>query len=144
DRLRLGVGVLPLDRHTPEAIAARVKALGLPPERLWLGVGSGRSPRPFGIVRDALPALRAALPGVAIVVGAVGPQMLRLAGEIADGALMNWMTPPTIEQAKVQFGAGSRTKALQYVRAALEPGGRERIGREAAGYNRSPHYARAF
>src|SRR4051794_41640097 len=43
--LDLGVGVLPLQRYEPAAIAADVERLGLDPARLWLGIGSG-TPRP--------------------------------------------------------------------------------------------------
>src|SRR4051812_16475012 len=39
--LDLGVGVLPLQRYEPAAIAADVERLGLDPARLWLGIGSG-------------------------------------------------------------------------------------------------------
>ena len=42
--LDLGVGVLPIDRHPPAAIAAAVERLGLDPARLWLGIGSGTLP----------------------------------------------------------------------------------------------------
>ena len=34
-----GVAVLALDRRTPEEIAEKILDLGLPPERLWIGVG---------------------------------------------------------------------------------------------------------
>jgi alkanesulfonate monooxygenase SsuD/methylene tetrahydromethanopterin reductase-like flavin-dependent oxidoreductase (luciferase family) len=36
------------------------------------------------------------LPDVPVYLGALGPQMLRLAGELADGALLNWATPERI------------------------------------------------
>src|SRR4051812_50203023 len=39
--LDLGVGVLPLQRYEPAAIAADVERLGLDPARLWLRDGSG-------------------------------------------------------------------------------------------------------
>ncbi len=42
-------------------------------------------------------ALRASgLPQVPVYLAALGPQMLRLAGEVADGALLNWATPARI------------------------------------------------
>lgn len=42
-------------------------------------------------------ALRAwGLPPVPVYLAALGPQMLRLAGEVADGALLNWATPERI------------------------------------------------
>src|SRR5262245_62019546 len=57
-----GVAVMALDRHTPESIAQRIEELGLPPDRLWIGVGAGFSERPLTTMRDAVPALREALP----------------------------------------------------------------------------------
>ncbi|MFT4041318.1 MAG: LLM class flavin-dependent oxidoreductase, partial [Thermomicrobiales bacterium] len=39
--IRLGVGVIPLDRQSAGVIAQRVMELGLPQDRLSLGIGSG-------------------------------------------------------------------------------------------------------
>ena len=41
DRLDLGVGVIALDRHSPEEIMADIDRLGLDPSRLWIGLGAG-------------------------------------------------------------------------------------------------------
>src|SRR5690348_16717227 len=41
DRLVLATGVLPMDRRTPASIVEQIGALGLPEERLVLGIGSG-------------------------------------------------------------------------------------------------------
>src|SRR5919109_5582357 len=60
----LGVAVMSLDRHQPREINARVEELGLDRGRLWIGVGAGFSKRPLTTMRDALPALREAIPGV--------------------------------------------------------------------------------
>ena len=38
----LGVAVMALDRRAPD-IARRIEELGLPPDRLWVGVGAGFS-----------------------------------------------------------------------------------------------------
>ncbi|MBX7111699.1 MAG: LLM class flavin-dependent oxidoreductase [Dehalococcoidia bacterium] len=141
-RIRLGVGVLPLDRRPPAAIVEQVRALGLPLDRLWLGIGSGASDRPLALVREAIPPLREALPGVAIAVAAMGPRMTRLAADLAEGVHLNWLTPNTIENARSLAGSASRAQLLMYVRAALDPGGRERVGQEAARYaaTRSAHF----
>jgi alkanesulfonate monooxygenase SsuD/methylene tetrahydromethanopterin reductase-like flavin-dependent oxidoreductase (luciferase family) len=135
--LRLGVGVLALDRHPPDAIVSRVRELELPLERLLLGIGSGQASRPLATVGEAIAVLRDALPDAAIVVAAMGPKMCRLAGELGDAALLNWLTPPAIERSKGHMGgAGARAQAFMYVRAALDPGGRGRVGREAERYAR--------
>ena len=56
--LDLGVGVLPLHRHPPAAIAAAVERLGLDPARLWLGIGSGSLRPQIEPLRRAVAELR--------------------------------------------------------------------------------------
>src|SRR5687768_15610777 len=41
--IHLGVAVIAVDRRLPEEIAEKIEALGLPRERLWIGVGAGFS-----------------------------------------------------------------------------------------------------
>ena len=57
----------------------------------------------------------AGLPPAPVYLAALGPQMLRLAGEIADGALLNWATPERIAVSRELIGAGA-------VRAGRGPG----------------------
>jgi alkanesulfonate monooxygenase SsuD/methylene tetrahydromethanopterin reductase-like flavin-dependent oxidoreductase (luciferase family) len=149
--LRLGVGVLPLDRRSPAAIAASVAELRLPLERLWLGVGSGGvAARPVGVVRESVAALRGLLPSASVFISALGPQMSRLAGEVADGVLFNWAVPSRLAavSAIVAEGAAAAGRAVParwtYVRTAVGPDARTRIGEEAERYARSPAYGRAF
>src|SRR5215469_6243708 len=54
-------------------------------------------------------ALRAAgLPRVPVYLAALGPQMLRLAGEVADGVLLNWATPDRIAASRELVADGAR------------------------------------
>jgi alkanesulfonate monooxygenase SsuD/methylene tetrahydromethanopterin reductase-like flavin-dependent oxidoreductase (luciferase family) len=54
-------------------------------------------------------ALRAdGLPPVPVYLAALGPQMLRLAGEVADGALLNWATPDRIAASRELAAEGAR------------------------------------
>ena len=77
-QLELGVGVLPLDRHQPVAIAAEIARLGLDPAKLWVGVGSGQLPAPLHIVQRAVAELRQLLPErTRIVVAAMRPRLCR-------------------------------------------------------------------
>ena len=46
-------------------------------------------------------------PPVPVVLGALGPRMLRLAGEAADGAALNWCTPEQIAWSRDQVAAGA-------------------------------------
>jgi alkanesulfonate monooxygenase SsuD/methylene tetrahydromethanopterin reductase-like flavin-dependent oxidoreductase (luciferase family) len=47
------------------------------------------------------------LPQVPLYLAALGPQMLRLAGEVADGALLNWATPQRIAASRVLVSEGA-------------------------------------
>jgi alkanesulfonate monooxygenase SsuD/methylene tetrahydromethanopterin reductase-like flavin-dependent oxidoreductase (luciferase family) len=149
--LDLGVGVMPLDQRSPAAIADEVRHLGLPLDRLRLGVGSGgEQHRPLGLVRDGVGALREGLPGARIVVSALGPRMSELAGEIADGVLFNWAVPERLAANGVQVDEGAletgraHVERWTYVRTAVGADARSRIGAEAAKYARSPAYGRTF
>jgi len=139
-RLELGVAVMALDRHEPAAINAKVTDLGLDRKRLWIGVGAGFSERPLTRMRNALPALREAIPGVRLVLAAMGPKMSALAGSGFDGAFFNWMTPEFAERARDHVHAGARDAGrepppvLGYVRTAVGPDARERLANEEAFY----------
>ena len=89
-RLELGVGVLPLDRHQPTAIAAEIARLGLDPTKLWVGIGSGQLREPINLVRRAVADLRELLPvGTRIVVAAMRPRLCRIGGAIAEDRKSN-------------------------------------------------------
>jgi len=55
------------------------------------------------------------LPPAPVYLAALGPQMLRLAGETADGVLLNWATPERIAVSREAIDAGA-------VRAGRDPG----------------------
>jgi alkanesulfonate monooxygenase SsuD/methylene tetrahydromethanopterin reductase-like flavin-dependent oxidoreductase (luciferase family) len=136
----LGVAVLPLDRHTPESIAQKIAALGLPPERLWIGVGAGFSDRPLTRMREAVGELRVALPRMRLVLAAMGPKMCALAGSDYDGAFLNWVTPGYAAGAREQVHAGAAQAdrrpppVLGYVRTAVGPDAKERLAKEEGFY----------
>jgi alkanesulfonate monooxygenase SsuD/methylene tetrahydromethanopterin reductase-like flavin-dependent oxidoreductase (luciferase family) len=138
--IELGVAVIALDRTPPETIAADIERLGLDPARLWLGVGAGFSERPLTRMRDSLPELREELPGVRLVLAAMGPRMCALAGAEFDGAFFNWMTPEFAAGARGQVesgasGAGRETPPVfGYVRTAVGPDAAERLAKEESFY----------
>lgn len=146
----LGVGVLALDRHQPADIAARVAELELPRERLLLGIGAGLQSHPVGAVRAGVGELRRLLPGVRLVVAAMGPKMCELAGELADAVLLNWMTPERIAWAipVVRRGAAAAGKSeIQvgaHIRVAVGADAEGTLAREAGFYSQLPAYARNF
>lgn len=136
----LGVGVIALDRTPPEEIAADIERLGIDPARLWLGVGAGFSKKPLTRMRESLPELREKLPGVRLVLAAMGPKMCALAGSSYDGAFLNWMTPEYAAGAreKVEAGAAEAGRetppAFGYVRTAVGPDAAERLAKEESFY----------
>ncbi|MFN8163909.1 MAG: LLM class flavin-dependent oxidoreductase [Solirubrobacterales bacterium] len=136
----LGVGVIALDRTPPEAIAADLDRVGLDPSRLWLGVGAGFSEKPLRKMRESLPELRERLPGVRLVLAAMGPKMCALAGASYDGAFFNWMTPDfaALAREKVEAGAAGADRdappVFGYVRTAVGPDAAERLAKEESFY----------
>jgi alkanesulfonate monooxygenase SsuD/methylene tetrahydromethanopterin reductase-like flavin-dependent oxidoreductase (luciferase family) len=138
--LDLGVAVIALDRTPPETIAADVEQRGLDPSRLWLGVGAGFAEKPLTRMREALPELRERLPGVRLVLAAMGPKMCALAGACYDGAFFNWMTPEFAAGARAQVEAGAQEAGretppiLGYVRTAVGPDAAERLAKEESFY----------
>ena len=138
--LDLGVGVIAIDRTPPEAIAADVQRTGVDPARLWLGVGAGFSKKPLTAMREALPELREKLPGVRLILAAMGPKMCALAGAEFDGVFFNWMTPEFAAGARERVEAGAREAGREappvfgYVRTAVGPDAAERLAKEESFY----------
>jgi alkanesulfonate monooxygenase SsuD/methylene tetrahydromethanopterin reductase-like flavin-dependent oxidoreductase (luciferase family) len=138
----VGVGVLALDRHEPPAVAARIEALGIPPQRLWLGIGAGFTKRPLTVVREGLAAMREAVPSeTRVVVAAMGPKMCAFAGAEADGVFLNWMTPAKAAWARERVHEGAHEAGREapppifgYVRVAVGPDAGERLLKEESFY----------
>ena len=138
--LDLGVGVIAIDRTPPEAIAADVQRTGVDPARLWLGVGAGFSKKPLTAMREALPELREKLPGVRLILAAMGPKMCALAGAGYDGAFFNWMTAEYAAGARQKVEAGAAEAGhetppvLGYVRTAVGADAAQRLAKEESFY----------
>jgi alkanesulfonate monooxygenase SsuD/methylene tetrahydromethanopterin reductase-like flavin-dependent oxidoreductase (luciferase family) len=149
-RVKLGVGVIPVDRQPAEAILRKVHNLNLPTERLVIGIGSG------GMHNGGLERVREAAEQLSqksdatVLVGALGPKMCRVAGEAADGVLLNWLTPrqaaasaAIVRDAAEQHGR-SNAMIAAYVRVALGEASRPKLEGESRFYGRIPQYARHF
>ncbi len=138
--LELGVAVMALDRHQPAEIDGHIDRLGIDRERLWLGVGAGFDKRPLTTMRSALGDLREQIPGVRLVLAAMGPKMSRLAGSSYDGAFFNWMTPDFAASSRlnVESGAGDVPRepppVFGYVRVAVGEDARGRLAKEESFY----------
>ena len=110
-RIKTGVGVIPLNTRGPDSIAAGVRANALPLDRLLLGVGSA-GPGALKRVREGVAELRS---GVAapLFVAALGPRMCHIAGEVADGVLLNWLTPEHARRSAEWVNAGAAAAGPQ-------------------------------
>jgi alkanesulfonate monooxygenase SsuD/methylene tetrahydromethanopterin reductase-like flavin-dependent oxidoreductase (luciferase family) len=145
EELGLATGVIPLDRRP----AGTLDLHGLPIDRMTLGIGSGAATHPLTLVRDGIATLRAAT-DAAIVVGALGPKVRRLAAERADGVLLNWLTPRAAADADAELRSAASAavapalRAVLYVRTIAEPDARPVLEREAARYSTIPSYAANF
>ena len=136
----LGVAVIALDRTPSEQIAADIEEFGIDKSKLWLGVGAGFNKKPVTAMREAEPKLRELLPGVKLVLAAMGPKMCALAGSSYDGVFFNWMTPEFAAgaRAKVEEGATDASRATPpvfgYVRTAVGPDATDRLAKEESFY----------
>jgi alkanesulfonate monooxygenase SsuD/methylene tetrahydromethanopterin reductase-like flavin-dependent oxidoreductase (luciferase family) len=152
-RIRLGVGVIPVDVRPADEIDRTVRELGLDLGRTVLGVGSGRSEHPVEAVRAVVTELRSRLGDRAVIgIAALGPRMCRLGGEVADVVQLNWMTPARIEWARRRIAEGERrgsrpagsARVAMYVRVAIGGDAHARLTAEAERYARLPNYRTAF
>jgi len=148
ERIKLGVGVIPLDRRPADSIADDVSALGLPQDRLLLGIGSGRDAR-TSKVREGIERLHERVSSP-IIVGALGPKMTSLGGSVGDGVLFNWQTPQNARESgqicrdAANEAGRSAPLVMAYVRTALTPQAQERLVTEAGRYSEIPAYAAHF
>lgn len=106
---------------------------------------------PIGTMRDYLVTLRGLLAGqtvehegkavtlrgakldftpplVPVILGALGPQMLHLAGEASDGAALNWCNPAAVVSSRAAVDAGARAAGrdpsevmlVEYIRICVD------------------------
>lgn len=147
--LDVGVGVFPLPRFSAREIVDEVKSRELPEDRIWLGVGSNRSPGALDEVRRAVGLFRAEL-DVTVATAAVGPRMMALAGEMADAVVLTWSFASEVERIKPILADGAATTGrdtpliVSYVRCALLPQAENAVNQRAEFYNGIPHYRNVF
>ena len=105
--------------------------------------------KPCKRVRAGIAELRRQL-STRLVVAALGPQMCRLAGEVADGVLFNWLTPEYARESaeRVREGAAAAKRPAPrlcaYVRVALGPGASDRLEEEGKRYASVSAYGANF
>jgi alkanesulfonate monooxygenase SsuD/methylene tetrahydromethanopterin reductase-like flavin-dependent oxidoreductase (luciferase family) len=176
ERAWLGSGVVPMgSRHPLVTAMAAATVDERSGGRAILGLGTGpATPGALDRLRRTVEALRLVLGGASVTwegreirlatpmarpvpiwIAALGPRAVRLAGEVADGVLLNWCTPERVAEAAIAARAaaaaagrdpGELTVAV-YVRANLAeaPDAAVEALRPAAGeYASYPAYARQF
>lgn len=173
ERIGLATGVVRIDRRDLRTTAlAAATAAEAAPGRFVLGVGSRLPIEPTG---SFLANLRRLLAGEAVdspdgperldhppgsgavplYLAALGPRMCELAGERADGVILNWCTPERVARARDEIArgadrAGRDPKSVRiavYVRTSVEPDRDLAVAalREAASqYAGMPTYRRQF
>jgi len=108
--LETGIAVAPMSAWTPDRLLSVSKDTF---ERcggeFTLGIGTGRlTGAPIRVMREAISIFRGSLPRLRVYLGALGPQMLRLAGERYDGAALNWCTAEHVTWCRERIAAGAR------------------------------------
>lgn len=175
--LRLGTGIVPMNARTPQVTAmAAATAHERSGGRLIVGLGTGPAvPGALDGLRCLVLALRSVFrgepasvdgreihlslaldsPPPQIWVSALGPKAVALAGEVADGVLLNWCPPERVEAVRSQLAVGAArvgrdpatVTVAAYIRASLgqDPAAAMIALQDAAGeYAGYPAYARQF
>jgi 5,10-methylenetetrahydromethanopterin reductase len=108
--IETGVAVAPMSAWSPATLLSVSKeTLARCDGEFTLGIGAGRlSDAPIGAMREAISVFRAKLPGLRVHLGALGPQMLHVAGERYDGAALNWCTAEHVDWCRERVAAGAR------------------------------------
>ncbi|HEY8786800.1 MAG TPA: LLM class flavin-dependent oxidoreductase [Candidatus Limnocylindria bacterium] len=128
--LPTGIAVAPLSSWSLDDLASVSKeTLERCQGKFTLGIGAGRtSEAPIRVMRAAIDALRVRLPGLRVYLGALGPQMLRLAGRRYDGAALNWCSSEQVRWSRERVAAGARAarrdpadvKIHEYIRVCID------------------------
>ncbi len=174
--LRLASGVVPMRSRAPLLLAmAAATVHERSGGRLLLGIGTGDVGRgALDELRALVRELRAVLSGetidrrgtpvrltldpgspVPLWVSALGPKAMHLAGEIADGVLLNWCPPERVPFARARVAEGARSAGRDPAEIVVAVYVRSWVGEDdeaampalkaAAGqYASYPAYARQF
>ena len=154
--LPVGISAVPASGQSAEFYGDQAR-------RVWeatagkftLVVGSGGLPRAARSMRAYLGDLRKHLPiDMPVYLAALGPLMLGLGGELADGVALNWCTADQVEWSRVRLADAARAagrsvpQVIEYIRTAVDPDAevaRRTVGAAALRYALGPPaYRRHF
>lgn len=129
--LQLGTGIVPMRSRTPLLLAMAAATVHERSRgRLLLGLGTGGvGAGALDELRETVLGLRALLSGegverpegslrlsldpgspVPLWISALGPKAMRLAGEVADGVLLNWCPPERVAFARERVAEGAASR----------------------------------
>lgn len=127
--LPVGISAVPASGQSAEFYADHAR-------RVWeatggkftLVVGSGGLPRAARSMRAYLDDLRKRVPsGLPVYLAALGPLMLGLGGELADGVALNWCTADQVAWSRERLAYAARAagrpvpRVIEYIRTAVDP-----------------------
>ncbi|MGQ0572440.1 MAG: LLM class flavin-dependent oxidoreductase [Armatimonadota bacterium] len=170
--LLTGIAVSPAGLRTPLALAMCAKTTSaFTGGRFVLGLGSGAiqdsacrrflglpglgpaDVSPLALMRNYLTRVRRLLaaelgldaPHTPVYLGALGPDMLRLGGELADGVVLNWCTPEQVAWSRERIREGAAragrdpaaVRVIAYIRVCVDSDvdrARRALGRAVLAY----------
>lgn len=128
--LPTGIAVVPMSAWPIDKLASVAKeTLERTNGKFRLGVGTGQTAdAPLRLMRETIDTLRVRLPAAAVYLGALGPQMLRLAGRRYDGAALNWCSADHVRWCRDRVAAGARgagrdpaeVRIHEYIRVCID------------------------
>lgn len=153
--LPVGISAVPASGQSPAFYAEQARRVSdATGGRFTLVVGSGRLEHAAQRMREYLPDIRERLPNnLPLYLAALGPLMLRVAAELADGVALNWCTAEHVawSRAALEEAAGAVgrpvPRVIEYIRTAVDPdpGLAAQILADAAqGYAQMPMYRAHF
>lgn len=127
--LPTGIAVVPATGKSPKFYAQQAARVWAGSEgKFVLGVGSGQMDHAASEMGPYLKALRQLLPPeLPVYVAALGPRMLQLAAELADGVSLNWCSADQVvwSRAEVERSAARAGRLAppiaEYIRTAVDP-----------------------
>jgi 5,10-methylenetetrahydromethanopterin reductase len=154
--LPVGISAVPASGNSAEFYAHHAgRVWDATGGRFTLVVGSGGLPQAAQSMRAYLSALRSRVPaGLPVYLAALGPLMLDVAGQLADGVALNWCTTDQVAWSRTRLvdaahAAGrSVPRIIEYIRTAVDPDAelaRRTVGMAALRYALGPPaYRRHF
>lgn len=126
--LHVGISAVPASGQSPAFYAEQARRVWAETGgRVTLVVGSGQLEHAARRMRDYLPEIRRHLPeGLRLYLAALGPLMLRVAAELADGVALNWCTAPQVAWSRAQLEKAARSAArpvptvIEYIRTVVD------------------------